>query len=135
MGHIAVDLTPIKNEQGGYYYDDGAELGDTDGDYSDAPDNGSKNKKKGHGKKHGDKKKHKKSEKKGGKKNPKSSEHDDAMTPDGHTHSERNRGESKEQRKRMDAVDSYGGWMDYLHAAMGSNHGAAFFGPQGMVAW
>lgn len=122
----------MKNEHVGYYYDDGAELGDTDGS-GDETGEGSKNKKKGHGKKHGGGKKHKKSKK--GEKNSKSAEHDDAMTPDGRTHSERNRGESREQRKRMDAVDALGGWADYLHAAMGSNHGAAFFGPQGIVAW
>jgi hypothetical protein len=39
------------------------------------------------------------------------------------------------QRSRMKAVVSQGGWIDYLHAALGSNRGASIFGPQGAVAW
>jgi hypothetical protein len=38
------------------------------------------------------------------------------------------------QRKRMEAVTIYGGWMDYLNAALGSNHGASTFGPEGMLS-
>ena len=39
----------------------------------------------------------------------------------------------RDQAKRMVAVSSVGGFMDFLNAAMGSNHGAAVFGPQGLV--
>jgi hypothetical protein len=38
------------------------------------------------------------------------------------------------QRKRMEAVTIYGGWVDYLNAALGSNHGASTFGPEGMLS-
>jgi Glycosyl hydrolase family 1 len=41
----------------------------------------------------------------------------------------------RDQAKRMVAVSSVGGFMDFLNAAMGSNHGAAVFGPQGLVPW
>lgn len=39
----------------------------------------------------------------------------------------------RDQAKRMVAVSSVGGFMDFLNAAIGSNHGAAVFGPQGLV--
>ena len=39
----------------------------------------------------------------------------------------------RDQAKRMVAVSSVGGFMDFLNAAIGSNHGAAIFGPQGLV--
>lgn len=41
----------------------------------------------------------------------------------------------RDQAKRMVAVSSVGGFMDFLNAAMGSNHGAAVFGAQGLVPW
>lgn len=41
----------------------------------------------------------------------------------------------RDQAKRMVAVSSVGGFMDFLNAAMGCNHGAAVFGAQGLVPW
>lgn len=41
----------------------------------------------------------------------------------------------RDQAKRMVAVSSVGGFMNFLNAAMGSNHGAAVFGAQGLVPW
>ena len=38
------------------------------------------------------------------------------------------------QKKRLEAVITSGGWLDYLHAALGNNHGSSFYSPNGLVA-
>ena len=137
------DMTSHISVDGGFYYDDGAETAgaiivgeDDDADIAE--------------KKNGKGKKSKKSNKKDKKKNKRKKSADDdvgtgplipsdddyTVNPDSplfnsHIYS----GLWREQRKRMEAVVTSGGWLDYLHAAMGSNHGASTFGPQGVVAF
>jgi hypothetical protein len=136
------DMTSHISVDGGFYYDDGAEAagsisvgGDDDADSAEKKDKKDKKSKKSN----------KKDKKKDNRKKIADDDvgtgpfipSDDDYTVDPNSplfNSRVSSGLWREQRKRMEAVVTSGGWLDFLNAAMGSNHGASTFGPHGVVA-